>query len=139
MSDALINTAKQPFIAYGEKDWDKVTAAVTPDFSYDEVASGRHPSGIDQVLEVWKGWGTAFPDSKATFHGAVVSGDTVILEVTWNGTQTGPMVTPNGEVPATGKTVSFRAISVWEVKDGKAASCRQYFDMNTLLSQLGQS
>ena len=55
MSDELINIAKQPFIAYGEKDWNKVTAAVTPDFAYDEVASGRHPSGIDQVLEVWKG------------------------------------------------------------------------------------
>ena len=136
MSDELINAAKQPFIAYGEKNWNKVTAAVTPDFTYDEVASGRCPSGIDQVLEVWKGWATAFPDSKATFHGAFVSGNNVVPEVTWNGTHTGPMETPTGEIAATGKTVSFRAISVYEIKDGKAASCRQYFDMNTLTSQL---
>ena len=136
MSDELINIAKQPFIAYGEKDWNKVTAAVTPDFAYDEVASGRHPSGIDQVLEVWKGWATAFPNSKATFHRALVSGNNVVLEVTWKGTHLGPMATPNGEIAATGKTISFRAISVYEIKDGKAASCRQYFDMNTLTSQL---
>ena len=94
MSDALINAAKQPFIAYGEKDWDKVTAAVTSDFTYDEVASGRHPSGIDQVLDVWKGWATAFPDSKPAFHGALVSGNNVVLEVTWSGTHSGPMATP---------------------------------------------
>ncbi len=47
------------------------------------------------------------------------------------------MATPNGEVVGTGKTASLRAISVFEMEDGKAVSCRQYFDMGTLFSQLG--
>ena len=139
MSEELINAAKQPFVGYSEKDWNKVTAAVTRDIAYDEVATGRHPRGIDQVLEVWKGCATAFPDSKATFHDAVVSGNTVVTELTWNGTHTGPLPTPNGEIAPTGKSINMRAIQVHTIKDGKVASMRQYFDMATMMSQLGQS
>ena len=81
--------------------------------------------------------GRQFPDSKATFHDAHVSGNTVILELSWKGTQTGPMVTPDGEVPATGKSIDMRAVQVQEIQDGKVASTRQYFDMATMMSQLG--
>ena len=84
-----------------------------------------------------KGWATAFPESRATFHNAYVIGNTVVLELTWNGTHTGPMMTPNGEVPATGKNISMRACQVVEIKDGKASSMVQYFDINTMLAQLG--
>ena len=58
------------------------------DFVYDEVATLRKVQGVDQCLPLWRGWATAFPDSKATFHGAVVSGNTVVLELTWKGTHT---------------------------------------------------
>ncbi len=137
MSSDLIGAAKLPYIGYSEKNWDKVRAAVSPDFQYDEVVTGRNVSGIDAVLEIWDGWAAAFPHSEAEFHSAVASGNTVVLELTWNVTHTGPMPTPNGEVIGTGKTASVRAISVLEMENGKAVSCRQYFDMGTLLSQLG--
>ena len=139
MSDALIEAAKAPSVAYGEMDWDKVKASVTPSFRYDEVATERKVEGIDEVVQLWKGWATAFPDSKPTFHDAHVSGNTVVLELSWKGTHTGPMVTPDGEVPATGKSVDLRAVQVNEIEDGKVASMRQYFDMATMMSQLGLS
>ena len=106
---------------------------------YDEVATHRKVEGIGQVLDVWKGWGAAFPDSKATFHSACASGNTVVIELTWNGTHTGPMATPDGEVPATGKSISMRGVIVSELEGGKVASARQYFDMATMMSQLGLS
>ncbi len=139
MSDQIIDAAKEPIIGFNEKDWSKVAASVTPGYVYDEVATHRKAEGIAAVLDIWKAWGAGFPDSKATFHGACVSGNSVIIEVTWNGTQTGPMLTPNGEVPATGKSFSMRAIMVNEMEGGKVASTRQYFDLNTMLSQLGIS
>src|SRR5205823_3512365 len=80
---SLVDAAKAPTIAYNNKDWKAVKAAVTPDFLYDEVATQRKIQGVDQVIAAWQGWGTAFPDSKATFHNAYASGDTVVLEVTW--------------------------------------------------------
>lgn len=139
MSNELIEAAKAPVIAYGEKDWEKVRTTVTPNYSYDEVATHRKVEGIDQVLEIWKGWATAFPDSKATFHDAHVSGNTVVLELSWKGTQTGPMATPDGEVPATGKSLDMRAVQINEIRDGKVTSTRQYFDLATMMSQLGLS
>ena len=101
--------------------------------------SHRKVEGIGLVLDVWKGWGAAFPDSKATFHSACASGNTVVIELTWNGTHTGPMATPDGEVPATGKSISMRGVIVSELEGGKVASARQYFDMATMMSQLGLS
>lgn len=56
--------------------------------NYDEVATHRAVDGIDKVLDVWKGWAKAFPDSKATFHDAFASGDTVVVELTRKGTHT---------------------------------------------------
>lgn len=137
MSDAVIEAAKAPIVAYSEKNWDKARASVTPTYHYDEVATHRAIDGIDQVLEVWKGWAKAFPDSKATFHDAFASGDVVVVELTWKGTHTGPLATPDGEVAPTGKSINLRAIQVQELKNGKVASTRQYFDMATLLAQLG--
>ncbi len=134
---ALVDAAKASIIAYGEKDWDGVRQVVTPGLVYDEVSTNRKVRGIDDVLTIWKGWAAAFPDSKATFGEAHVSGNTVILELTWRGTHTGPLRTASGEIPATGKPMEIRACQIIEVADGKTKQVRQYFDLATLMTQLG--
>jgi len=133
---ALIDAAKAPLIGYNEKKWDKVKASVTAGFVYDEVATARKVEGADEAIALWQGWAKAFPDSKATFHGALASGNTVVLEVTWKGTHQGPLATPTGSMAATGKTINVRACVIAEITDGKARLQRQYFDMATLLQQL---
>ncbi len=135
--ESQIKAAKAPLIAYGKKNWDAVRAAVTPGVIYDEVATHRKIKGADEVIACWKGWAAALPDSRATFNKAQVSGDTVILEVTWRGTQTGPLETPAGEIAATGRPIEIRACQVTEIAHGKVKTMRQYFDMATLLQQLG--
>ena len=97
----LIAAAKAPLLAFNDKNWTAVKAAVTTDFVYDEVATKRKVQGADKAIALWQGWAKAFPDSRATFHGAVAGGETVVLEVTWHGTHNGPLETPNGpmEVP----------------------------------------
>ena len=134
---SLIDAAKAPVIAYNEKNWDALKAALSPKIVYDEVSTQRKVQGIKDVLGVWKGWATALPDSKAKFHSALVSGNTVVVEVTWRGTHKGPLQMPTGEIPPTGKKIELRACQVFEIAGGKAQSMRQYFDMATLLQQLG--
>ncbi len=134
---SLIDAAKAPDIAYNNKDWDAVKAAVASRFVYDEIGTRRKAEGSDKFLGIWKGWATALPDSKATFHDAFVSGNTVVLEVTWRGTHTGPLQTPAGQIAATGKSFELRACQVIDIVDGKAQSMRHYFDMATMLQQLG--
>lgn len=140
MSDqALIDAAKASIVAYGNKDWDAVRRVVTPAVVYDEVSTSRKVRGIDDLLTIWKGWAAAFPDSKATFENAHVSGNTVILELTWRGRQTGPLRTAAGEIPATGKPIEMRACQIVDVVDGKTQQIRQYFDIATMMTQLGVS
>ena len=134
---ALIDAAKSPIVAYNEKKWDKVKASVTAGFVYDEIATGRKVEGADAAIVLWKGWAEAFPDSKATFHGALASGNGVVLEVTWKGIHKGPLQTPKGSIPATGKPIEIRACIVAELAGDKVKLQRQYFDMATLLQQIG--
>jgi steroid delta-isomerase-like uncharacterized protein len=134
----LTKTAKALIEAYNDKDWERAKASLTPDFVYDEVATGRKVKGIDDTLDAWKGWARAFPDSKADFQGAhVAENGTVVLELTWKGTHQGPLQTPQGSIAATGKRIEVRACAVVQIAGEKARSQRHYFDMATLLQQLG--
>jgi steroid delta-isomerase-like uncharacterized protein len=133
----LVNAAKAPILAFNEKNWDAVRASISPEFVYDEVATNRKVQGADQVIPLWQGWATAFPDAKATFQRELVCGNTVVLEQTWQGTHKGTLQTANGPIPATGNRIDVRACMTVEVVGEKATLQRHYFDMATIMQQLG--
>jgi steroid delta-isomerase-like uncharacterized protein len=140
MSQSLIDAAKASIQAYNEKDWDGVGRAITTDMEYDEVATNRRLKGASDVIAAWKGWATALPDSKASFDAAYASGNTVILELTWRGAHHGPLQMPSGAIPATGRKIEIRALQIVQLTpEGKTQRVRHYFDMATLLAQLGVS
>ena len=60
------------------------------------------------------------------------------IELSWEGTQSGPIATPDGqELPASNKRISVKSVEVIEVEDGKLKALRHYFDLMTLLKQIG--
>lgn len=132
-----VDTAKAPVLAYGEKNWNAVKGSVTHGIVYDEIATHRKMNGVDQLLKCWQGWATAFPDSKATFRNAFAIDNTVVLEVLWRGSHKGELQTPDGRFEATGKSIEVPACLIVEIGDGKVKAIRHYFDMATLLQQLG--
>jgi steroid delta-isomerase-like uncharacterized protein len=134
---SVADVAKEQVLAYNEKDWDRARAALSPEVVYEEVGTHRKIKGVDDVLTVWKGWATAIPDSRATFQSEIVSGNTAVLEITWSGTHKGPLNTGTREIPPTGKKIELRAIQVVDVDNDRVRSVRQYFDMGTLLQQIG--
>ena len=134
---AMIDAAKASSLAYNETNWTAVRSAITPNCTYDEIATQRRVQGVDEVIRCWQGWAEAFPDSKCTFHNALASGNTVCLELTWRGTHTGTLETDNGSIPATNQSIEIRACQVCEMAEGKAESMRHYFDMATMMRQLG--
>jgi steroid delta-isomerase-like uncharacterized protein len=135
---ALTEAAKALLQTYNDKNWDQAKASITQDFVYDEVATGRKVNGADESIDSWQGWAQAFPDSRAVFGEAHAAEDgTVVLEVTWQGTHKGPLQTPKGPIPPTGKRIELRACAIFEFSGEKARTQRHYFDMTTLLQQLG--
>ena len=84
-------------------DWEQLRAGLASDARYDEFGTERKIEGPEQIVELFKGWKTAFPDAAGTVTSAVASGNTAVLEVTWKGTHTGPLETAEGTIPASGK------------------------------------
>ena len=139
MAQSVADIAKSQISAYNQKDWTAVAAVLAPGCVYDEVATHRRVQGVNDIMAAWRGWATAIPDSKASFDSVSVSGNTVTLELTWRGVHTGPLETPAGALPPSGRSMDIRACQVVDVSDGKVQSIRHYFDMATLLQQLGAS
>jgi steroid delta-isomerase-like uncharacterized protein len=133
----VIEIAKASVTAYNEKDWNKIRDLLAADAVYDEKATSRRLEGSGPIIEALQGWAEAFPDSKGTFVREFASGDTAILELVWKGVHTGPLQTPSGVIPASNKPIEVPACEVFRVEAEKIRSTSHYFDMVTLLKQIG--
>jgi steroid delta-isomerase-like uncharacterized protein len=133
----VIEIAKAAVTAYNEKDWSKGKDILAADAVYDEKGTHRRIQGAGEIIEAWQGWARAFPDSKASFVRAFVSGDTAILELVWKGIHTGPLQTPTGTIPPSNKPIELPACQIVQVEGGKIRSATHYFDMLTMLTQIG--
>ncbi|MDB5514689.1 MAG: hypothetical protein JWQ17_1447 [Tardiphaga sp.] len=133
----VIEIAKAAVTAYNEKDWSKGKDILAADAVYDEKGTRRRIQGAGEIIEAWQGWARAFPDSKATFVRAFESGDTAVLELVWKGVHTGPLQTPTGTIPPSNKPIELPACQIVQVEGGKVKSATHYFDMLTMLTQIG--
>ena len=133
----VIEIAKAAVTAYNEKDWSKAKDILAANAVYDEKGTHRRIQGAGEIIEAWQGWAKAFPDSKGTFVREFASGDTAVLELVWKGIHTGPLQTPTGSIPPSNKPIELPACQVVQVEGGKVKSASQYFDMLTMLTQIG--
>ncbi|TMC76559.1 MAG: ester cyclase [Chloroflexi bacterium] len=136
MTDKL-QLAKQNVEAFGKGDWASFKAPLSADAVYEELATQRRTQGPDAIVEISKGWRQAFPDAKGTITKAVESGDTVVLEIIWEGTHNGELKSAMGSIPATYKRVKIPAVQVVTFKGDKIAETKHYFDLMTILAQIG--
>jgi ketosteroid isomerase-like protein len=83
---------------------------------------------------------TAFPDMAVEVRTVIEQGNTVVLEAATRGTFTGPMATPQGEVPPTGLSYVAPLVAICELADtGLIAECREYYDTAAFAAQIGLS
>jgi len=91
------------------------------------------PPGMDGVKELVKLFRNAFPDMRFNIEEQIAEGNKVTTRMTIHGTHHGDFM----GIPASGKPVSFSAISIWEVADGKLLQERVNWDALGALQQLG--
>jgi steroid delta-isomerase-like uncharacterized protein len=121
------------------KDWKRYRAGLSDDATYEEEATHRQASGADEVIKSIKAWVDAFPDLKGTEVSAYASGDTVIMELVWEGTHRGPLFGPMASIPPSGKKGKVSAVQKFRFEGDKVAEMRHYFDLLTVLQQIGVS
>jgi steroid delta-isomerase-like uncharacterized protein len=136
-AEQMVTIARDHVDAFSHGDWERLHAGLAADARYDELGTQRKVEGPEKIVELFKGWKTAFPDAVGTVKSAVGSGHTAALEVTWKGTHTGPLETAAGTIPASSKRQETPGAIFFTFEGGKIKESRQYFDSMTLLKQIG--
>jgi steroid delta-isomerase-like uncharacterized protein len=119
-----------------DKDWNRAAELFSPDVV--TTMPGAEPMhGVEPFLAYAQVFTNAFPDAHMELDSTVEQGNTIIAEGSFAGKHTGPLASPQGEVPPTGRSINLRFADVFEVKDGKVIRHNVYFDSATMMAQLG--
>lgn len=123
--------------AFNNTDWEAYGATFSEDTAYDEPGTQRRFEGRDETIGAATGWKSAFSDVQGTIKTLTASGNTAVAEITWRGTHDGEMQTPDGPIAPTGNQITVPACIVATVEDGEIVESRHYFNLLTLLTQIG--
>lgn len=106
-------------------------AALAPDFTDRTLPPGR-AQGPTGPLQASEGFRKAVPDLAADIDEMIVSGDRVVLRLSFHGHFSGNF----GAVQGHGQEVAFRAIDIYRVAEGRITDNWHLEDNLTLLQQM---
>ena len=106
---------------------------LTEDHVYEDVTFAVVCRGAAETRGFFEGCYSAIPDIHFTLTSAAADSDRAALEWTMTGTHKGDL--PG--LPATGKPFSVRGATVYEIAADKISVVRDYWDLATLLRQVG--
>jgi steroid delta-isomerase-like uncharacterized protein len=88
------------------------------------------PAGLRFMVTMLR---TAFPDIHYDTEELIAEGDKVVARTTMSGTHRGPFF----GIPPTGKRAKVRACVLWEFRGSRLRAETVYYDLATVLSQIG--
>jgi predicted ester cyclase len=119
-------------------DLEGFVAMQAPDCTWITPSGELH--GRDEVREYLRPWQAGFPNERRhVLHRIAEVDGTIYCEGVFRGVNEGAMETPEGTLPATGRSVALRfahAVDI-DVEARHATSVRLYQDQLDLLGQLG--
>jgi len=128
---------RRTYELFNDQRFEEVLAAAAPDIVVEMLALGQIHRGHAGFREFMLGFKRAFPDLRIEIRSQTADAQRVSAEIVAVGTHSGPLETPHGALPATGRRVTFTVCEVWDVRDGKIAAIRNYQDIGTVLRQIG--
>jgi steroid delta-isomerase-like uncharacterized protein len=138
MARSAEDVARESIECYNAGDFGRLRSLLADDFYEEELATQRRLEGADARVAAARSWKRAFPDEQGTITGVYTSGNTVAIELTWVGRQSGPMAMPDGqELRPSNKGMTVKSVEVIEIEDDKVKALRHYFDLMTILQQIG--
>ena len=130
------DTAAHFVAAFNAHD-DKALDTLHADHIKFEAPGGFKASTSHEATAYAMNWIKAFPNGKMTVQHEIVSAPWVVQEVVMEGTNTGPLETPNGTIQPTHKKVAGKGVQLLRIENGKIVEAKIYFDMFEQMSQLG--
>jgi steroid delta-isomerase-like uncharacterized protein len=126
--------------AYNSGDVDRIAALFAPDAQVRHVFYAEPLQGRQGVRDAEAPLFSAFSDFTWACTDVAASPNSDVLGLEWMVTakNTGALPTPGGVLPPTGRTVEIRGASMIRVNgDGLIASEHRYFDVASMMAQLG--
>ena len=117
-------------------DLEKFVSFFSPDSYVRNIPAGVEFRG-ENIAVVASSMAEAFPDIHREIFDIYAMNDVVVVELAIRGTHEGPLITPEGTVPATGKVIDVPCCDVFHMRNGKVVSFRCYNAASILLQQLG--
>lgn len=108
---------------------------LTPDCVFEDVPLGERVVGRDAAAAYYQRWWRAFPDLNWVPQRRAFTEDGVVSELVVRGTHRGDFF----GVPATGRRIELPVTIFVSFADGRMSGERLYYDLLTLLRQLGAS
>jgi len=135
----LAVNAKEIAAAINERDWPGLTARCIYDLAFTDVATSEKFENVQEFIGFLTNWTKIFPDLSVSLVMANSTLSTEILELRFEGTQTGPFPVMDGTIPATDRDVVWQACIIFDLETTNARKikgARIYYDITTLLDQL---
>jgi ketosteroid isomerase-like protein len=110
--------------AINERDYARVAGAIAENCEWVSVPTQRTYVGPKVMVDGVRAFADEFPDGRTEIERLHSAGDVVVVEWRTTGTNAG------------GRSFSRRGCSVAEIRGGKIAAYRDYFDRQTLTDQL---
>jgi steroid delta-isomerase-like uncharacterized protein len=137
MAQTNAATARRLYQDWNKRDFEHLASLLTSSGEIVLVGSGTQFKGSEGAKQFAHLWADGFPDGRVKIDKVIDAGNQIVVEYTGQGTHTGALQAPGGEIPATGRMVTLELCDVIQFSNGKIKSVRSYFDSASLLMQLG--
>lgn len=117
--------------------FDQCVAMAAPDVIITAHALGMTFQGREAFSQFMAGFKQAFPDMVIHHDNLTVDGKYVAVQFTATGTHTGPLQTPSGDIPPSGKKVTLQVAEFLEWENGMLTKLTNYQDSGSLMRQIG--
>lgn len=137
--DENVRLDQENLAAWDTHNVDRALSILSDDVVWYDVGSPEPLRGKDAVRQYIQGWFKAFPDMHLEEQNRVVSNDQVAAELSFTGTNSGPLQMAAGTqpLPPTGKRINGKGTYFFKVRNGKAIEVHTYPDLAGMMMQLG--
>ncbi len=132
MKEDKFNVVERLFAAWNRRDVEAVLAEYDDNFTREDLGSNRLYTKKD-LMNTVEAYFNAFPDLRLEVDKRIEKEEQVVI--CWNATghHKGKIM----KIPATGKCISFKGVSVLELKNGRINKVWYIWDEAAMLRQMG--
>jgi len=139
---SALEVVSQYAVALARGDSNRMNSLRATDFVLDFVhgdAFEDGPISVEETKKFWPAWFAGFPEMDYEVTRTVAAQEVVVTQWIFTGIHSGsrgPPIFEHSREP-TGRTIRFRGVSIYDVREGLIQRETMYMDLATLMVELG--